>query len=68
MAVPVTLGDQSPGVGVPQVLFQTGGLTRAQYEVSRDGARFLVPVRDEGSHADMPLSVVLNWPTLLLPK
>jgi Tol biopolymer transport system component len=68
MAVPVKLGGQSPDLGVPQVLFRTGGQTRAQYEVSRDGARFLVPVQSEGSQGDVPLSVVLNWPPLLLRK
>jgi Tol biopolymer transport system component len=65
IAVPVKLGDQSPELGLPQVLVQTGGLGRAQYEVSRDGTRFLVPVRSEGRQADVPLSVVLNWPALL---
>ena len=44
IAVPVTLGDQSLELGLPQVLFQSGGLGRAQYEVSRDGTRLLVPV------------------------
>jgi Tol biopolymer transport system component len=32
VAVPVTLGEQSPELRRPQVLFRTGGLTRAQYE------------------------------------
>ncbi|MEO6212684.1 MAG: hypothetical protein ABIP65_03555, partial [Vicinamibacterales bacterium] len=67
IAVSVRLGDQSPELGLPQVLFQTAGLGRAQYEVSRDGARFLVPVRNDTSQ-DVPLSVVLNWPTLFVPK
>jgi hypothetical protein len=60
--------DQSPELGVPQVLFQTGGLGREQYVVSRDGTRFLVPVRSEGRQGDVPLSVVLNWPTLFVRK
>jgi Tol biopolymer transport system component len=68
MAVPVKLGDQSPELGLPQMLFRTGGLTRAQYEVSRDGARFLAPVGSESTQGDVPLSVVLNWPTLLRRK
>jgi serine/threonine protein kinase len=68
VAVPVKPGEHSPGLGQPQVLFRIGGLTRAQYEVSRDGGRFLLPVRSEGSQTDVPLSVVLNWPTLLLRK
>jgi len=68
MAVPVTLGDQSLDVGVPQVLFRTPSLTRASYAVCHDGARFLLSVQSEGSRTDVPLSVVLNWLTLLLPK
>jgi Tol biopolymer transport system component len=68
MAVPVILGEQSPDVGPPQALFRTPSLTRASYAVSRDGARFLLSVQGEGSRTDVPLSVVLNWPTLLLRK
>ena len=68
MAVPVTLGEQSPDLGLPQALFRTPSLARASYSVSRDGARFLLSVQSEGSRTDVPLSVVLNWPTLLLRK
>jgi Tol biopolymer transport system component len=68
MAVPVTLGEQSPGLGLPQALFRTPSLSRAPYAVSRDGARFLLSVQSEGNRADVPLSVVLNWPTHLLHK
>jgi serine/threonine protein kinase/Tol biopolymer transport system component len=68
MAVPVNLSGLSPVVGLPQMLFRVGGLTRAQYEVSRDGTRFLMSVRSEGSQSDVPLSVVLNWPSLLQRK
>jgi Tol biopolymer transport system component len=64
IAVPVKLADQSAELGLPQMLFRTAGLGRGQYEVSRDGARFLVPVRSEGTQADAPLSVLLNWPSL----
>ncbi len=66
MAVPVKLGGESLELGVPQVLFRTGGLTRAWYEINRDATRFLLPVRSDASQGDVPLSVVLNWPTLLL--
>ena len=52
------LGEQSPDLGPPQALFRSAGLTRASYAVSRDGARFLVPVQSEGSRTDVPLSVV----------
>jgi Tol biopolymer transport system component len=65
MSVPVTLGDQAPEMAFPQVLFKTSGLTRAAYAVSRDGTRFLMTVPQETRHGEPPLSVVLNWPTLL---
>jgi hypothetical protein len=64
----VKLDDQSPELGVPQMLFQPGSLTRALYAVSRDGTRFLMPARSEGSQGEVPLTVVLNWPTRLLRK
>jgi len=68
MAVAVTFSGQSPELGVPRALFRMGGLSRASYAVSRDGARFLVAVQSDGSRGDVPLSVVLNWPTLLQRK
>jgi hypothetical protein len=68
MAVPVKLGEQSPDLGPPQALFRTPSLTRASYAVSRDGARFLLSVQGEGGRTDVPLSVVVNWPALLLRK
>jgi serine/threonine protein kinase len=68
MAVPMKLGDLAPELGPPQVLFRSGDLTRAQYEVNRDGVRFLVPVPSQSTQGDVPLSVVLNWPTLLRRK
>jgi Tol biopolymer transport system component len=68
MAVPATLGEQSPDLGLPQALFRTPSLTRASYAVSRDGTRFLLAAQSGASRTDVPLSVVLNWPTLLLRK
>ena len=68
MAVAVALGEQSPALGLPQAVFQTPSLSRASFAVSRDGARFLLAVQSESSRADAPLSVVLNWPTVLLPR
>lgn len=61
MAVSATLSDRSPELAAPRPLFQMGGLGRAGYQVSRDGARFLIPIANEGNRADVPLSVVLNW-------
>jgi Tol biopolymer transport system component len=64
VAVPVTLATQTPELGPSQVLFQTPGVPRTSYAVSRDGARFLVPVQSGSSQREAPLSVVLQWPTL----
>lgn len=61
-AVPVKLGDQSPELGTPQVLFQPATLARALYAVSRDGTRFLLPARSAGSQGEVPLTIVLNRP------
>jgi Tol biopolymer transport system component len=68
VAVSVSLGEQSPELGAPRVLFQAGGLSRALYAITGDGARFLLPVRSEGGQDDVPLTVVINWPTLLLRR
>ena len=67
-AVPVTLGEQSPDLGVPQMLFRIDSPGRAEYEVSRDGTRFLVPVPSDTRQGDVPLSVVVNWPTLFVRR
>ncbi len=65
VAVGVTLGAQSPALGVPQPLWAAGTLARSLYAVSRDGTRFLVPVRTEDGAGDVPLSIVLNWPAMV---
>jgi len=68
LSVPVTFDEQAPRFGVARVLFRTPGLGRAQYQVSRDGSRFLLPVPTPGSQGETPLSFVLNWPTLFRSK
>jgi Tol biopolymer transport system component len=68
LSVPVTFDEQAPRLGVARVLFRTPGLGRAQYQVSRDGSRFLLPVPAPGSQGETPLSFVLNWPTLFRSK
>jgi eukaryotic-like serine/threonine-protein kinase len=66
MAARVRASDHTLVVDAPNALFRTAGLPRASYAVSRDGTRFLLPVRGEASAPEPPLSVVLNWPTLFL--
>ena len=66
MSVPVESGANFLHAGTPKPLFQTrlvpGGIR--QYDVTRDGKRFLlnVPSPDSG---DEPITVIVNWPKLL---
>jgi hypothetical protein len=66
MSVPVETGKNSLRLGTPKPLFQTrlapGGLR--QYDVTRDGKRFLlnVPIPETGEE---PITVIVNWPKLL---
>jgi hypothetical protein len=66
MSVPVESGENSFRPGTPKPLFQTslapGGLR--QYDVTRDGKRFLlnVPMPVTGEE---PITVIVNWPKLL---
>jgi len=65
MSVAFTAGS-TPTVGVPRLLFQTQLLalgelgSRAEYDVTADGKRFIInePVVDA---ATPPITVVLNW-------
>jgi Tol biopolymer transport system component/predicted Ser/Thr protein kinase len=67
MAVPVTLGAGSFEAGTPQPLFalRANATPGTHYDVTADGQRFVVsvPVQAEGTS---PLTLVLNWPALLL--
>jgi serine/threonine protein kinase len=61
-------GGNAFNAGVPQALFQarvplSGNPYRTNYTVTRDGQRFLVNARVDD--APMPITVTLNWPTLL---
>jgi eukaryotic-like serine/threonine-protein kinase len=55
--------------GVPQVLFQTGlrsaKYNMDQYAVTSDGNRFLVQLPETGTNQEAPITVVLNWTSLL---
>jgi len=71
MAVPIA-GDSAAQVGAAVPLFEThmlSGFTpqlgfRAQYDVARDGQRFLInmPVEED---APSPITIVLNWTAAL---
>jgi Tol biopolymer transport system component len=65
MSVPVTGTGAAFEVGLPAVLFDTGGYRPSydDYAPSADGQRFLVKVAPEGRSAQM--HVVLNWPSLI---
>jgi serine/threonine protein kinase len=53
-------------LGPPQQLFQIDtSVAGENYFVTRDGKRFLV---DRKSGTEAPLTVVLNWPSLLARK
>jgi serine/threonine protein kinase/Tol biopolymer transport system component len=66
VAVPVTLHEGAFEAGTPQPLFalRNNPTPGTQYDVTRDGQRFIVsvPVQAEGAS---PLTLVLNWPSLL---
>jgi Tol biopolymer transport system component len=53
--------------GVPRALFKTTllrGSDRHTYAVTRDGTRFLLPVRDP-RQLSVPMTIVVNWPALV---
>ena len=65
MAVHVTIGA-SIEHDAPHALFQTrarvlGQPYRMNYDVSRDGSRFLIITPVEGASAASSINVVLNW-------
>ena len=60
---------ESLEVDAPRVLFDTAlplGAFRQEYAVSADGQRFLLNTRLDTTAS--PMTVVLNWPALLLKK
>jgi hypothetical protein len=53
--------------GVPRALFKTTlarGQDRHTDAVTRDGSRFLLPVRDP-RQLSVPMTIVVNWPALV---
>ena len=65
MAVDVTMSDSTVRAGSPRMLFMQrhigGGLNG--FAVDPSGQRFLLVVPDQNALA--PITVVLNWPSLL---
>jgi len=60
----VRITESSVEVGKPQKLFAIGS---AEYSVTADGSRFLVPVTVPDKEAP-PITVVLNWTALVNKK
>lgn len=72
MAVAVGTTSAALQAGIPKPLFQTQLFPRSYlrngYVPSPDGKRFLMLTPMEGKATPKPLTVVLNWPTLLAGK
>jgi WD40 repeat protein len=62
MATPVSLGP-SVSVGIPKALIPVPAGT--SYEVSQDGKRFLLNPQVGETPPEPPLTVLLNWPSIL---
>ncbi|MEO7144954.1 MAG: hypothetical protein ABI165_15765, partial [Bryobacteraceae bacterium] len=71
MAVPVESGPATLKAGAPKALFPThlnsNSILVRNYDVSIDGKRFLLAEPVEGA-APEPLTVILNWQSLLKSK
>ncbi len=64
MAVDVKENGSALEIGIPQLLFQ--GPTDVGWDVTSDGKRFMMVVLPQGQQvAQVPITVVLNWPALL---
>ena len=67
MSVPVTAGDTfQPGRAVP--LFETNTTGFVPYDTTADGRILINTVMPSTSSAAPPMTVVLNWQTLLQPR
>ena len=67
MVVPTTLRAGSFEAGAPQPLFEARAntTTGTHYDVTADGQKFIVSV-PRGADGASALTLVLNWPALLL--
>jgi serine/threonine protein kinase/Tol biopolymer transport system component len=72
MAVEITVTGDTVKPGVPQELFRaTFARAARMYDVSRDGQRFIIngnPTSAESERATIPITVILNWPSLVNRK
>jgi eukaryotic-like serine/threonine-protein kinase len=66
MAVAITPKGNILDAGTPVALFPRR--FRVGFLVSRDGQRFLMPQPAEATNTDVPLTVVVNWTSLLSQK
>jgi hypothetical protein len=68
MAVDI-LANPSFQAGIPQPLFNAlnnfGNANGANLQVTPDGKRFLTTAPSQQTAGEPPITVVLNWPTLL---
>ena len=65
MAVAITPGATTIAAGQPRQLFQMPGLSTPSVAIARDGQRFLVSARAAATETPTPLTVVINWPSLI---
>ncbi|MBS1829270.1 MAG: serine/threonine-protein kinase [Acidobacteria bacterium] len=72
MATAVQSTPDTFRVGATTALFQTTlGLRlgyQREYDVTHDGKRFILPLPPSGPHQEAPITVILNWPSLLNRK
>ena len=74
IAVPVEEAGDALRLGPPRPLFQTSlvpqaGLgTRAEYDVTRDGQRFILAEPRPGSQDIHPIRVIVNWISALIKE
>jgi Tol biopolymer transport system component len=66
MAADVIRADKTFASGIPRRLFLATFQASTAYDVSRDGQKFLINATPSSSGPPViPITVVLNWPTLL---
>ena len=63
MAVEVKTAGAAFEAGVPQMLFRAP--PDIGWDASADGKRFLLAVQPTQQNAQVPITVVLNWPAQL---
>ncbi|MFN7936969.1 MAG: protein kinase [Bryobacteraceae bacterium] len=72
MAAAVQSTTNTFRVGATTALFPTTlGLRtgyQREYDVTNDGKRFILPLPPAGPHQEAPITVILNWPSLLARK